>query len=71
LKFIYRDLDFDGLLSGFLVDGFLFFLFVAGFAPGAELGGRIRTPGIEVDVIPNAIVSSFCLISVLYNNSVK
>jgi hypothetical protein len=62
LKLIYRELGFDGLLGGFLVEGFLFFLFVAGFAPGADLGGRIRSPGIEVDVIPNAIVSSFYLI---------
>lgn len=52
----------DGLLSGFLVDVFLFFLLVAAFAPGAELGGRIRTPGIEVEVIPNAMVSSFVLL---------
>jgi len=63
LKSTYREVDLEGLFSGFLIDVFLFFFFGGTvFAPGAELGGRIDIPGIKVGVIPNAMVSSFYLI---------
>jgi hypothetical protein len=74
-KQIYRDLvlrrPFSGrlfkdlLFSDRLFSCFLFFLRRSGkfFSPGAKLGGRIDTPGIEVGVIQSAIVSSCHLMS--------
>jgi hypothetical protein len=54
-KTSYRAVLFAGLFGCFRFTTLRFFL----FAPGAELGGRTRTPGIELGVIPNAMVSSF------------
>jgi len=63
LKSIYPEVDLEGFFSGFLINVFLFFFFGSTvFVPGAELGGRIDTPGIKVGVIPNATISSFYLI---------
>ena len=61
LKLLYRVVLFEGLFSGFLFDAFCLFFFRVFLAPGAELGGRIDTPGIVMGVIPNTIFPPFTL----------